>query len=159
IFALVAGFVALQALPSGIYPDLDFPRVVVVAHSGDLPPDVMAVTVTRRLEEAVATVPSIRRPRSRTIRGATALAAPFAPGGDMGRTLQLVETHVAEVRGALPAGTELRVERITPTSLPIITFNVSGSGDPRVLHETAALIVRPALTRVPGIGNVDVQGG
>src|SRR5262249_58031878 len=104
--------VALQALPSGIYPDLDFPRVVVVAHSGDLPPDVMAVTVTRRLEEAVATVPSIRRLRSRTIRGATELAAQFAPGVDMWRTPQLVETHVAEAPGDLPARTELRVDPI-----------------------------------------------
>jgi multidrug efflux pump subunit AcrB len=156
---LAAGAVALGGLPSGIYPDVDFPRIVVVAHAGDLPPEVMQAVVTRRLEEAVATVPSLRRLRSRTIRGATELGAQFAAGTDMWRTLQLVETHVAEVRGELPAETDVRVERITPTALPIITFNVGGNADTRVLREAAALVLRPALTRVPGVGAVDVQGG
>jgi len=58
---------------------------------------------------------------------------------------------------ALPPG--VRVERVTPTALPIATFNVTGDVDPRVLRETATLTVRPALTRVQGIGSVDVQGG
>jgi multidrug efflux pump subunit AcrB len=156
--AVVAGVLALGALPTGIYPDFEFPRIVVVARATDLPPDVMAATVTRRLEEAVATVPQLARLRSRTIRGATEISAQFSPGTDMWRALQLVEAHLAEVRGELPGTVELVAERITPSALPIITFNVSGA-DPRVLRETAALVIRPAMTRIPGIGVVDVIGG
>jgi multidrug efflux pump subunit AcrB len=156
---IAAGAIALAELPSGIYPDVDFPRVVAVARSGDLPPEVMQAVVTRRLEEAMATVPQLVRLRSRTIRGATEIGAQFAAGTDMWRTLQLVEAHVAEVRGELPADTDLRIERITPVTLPIITFNVTGDVDARLLREAAAYTLRPALTRVPGVGAVEVQGG
>ena len=153
--AIVFGAVSAKSLPSGIYPDVDFPRIVVVAHVGDLPPEVVQTTATRPLEEAIATVPELRRLRSRTIRGATELSAQFAPGIDIWRTLQLVETHVAEVRGDLPADAEVRIERVTPTSLPIATFNVTGDVDPRVLREAAIYVLRPALTQVRGIGSVE----
>jgi len=157
--ALAFGAVSVARLPSGIYPDVDFPRVVVVARGGDLPPEVLQTAVTRPLEEAVATVPGLVRLRSRTIRGATELSAQFAPGSDMWRTLQLVETHVAQIRGDLPPDAEIRIERVTPTALPIVTFNVSGDVDTRALRDAAALIVRPALTQVPGVGSVEIQGG
>ncbi len=157
--AIGFGAVSLQRLPSGIYPDLDFPRIVVVAHLGDLPPDVVQTAATRLLEEAVATVPHMQRIRSRTLRGATELAVQFAPGTDMWRTLQLVEGHINEIRGELPSDIELRIERVTPTSLPIVTFSLAGNVDPRVLRETATRIIRPALTRVVGVGEIEVQGG
>jgi len=157
--AIAYGVLSLGQLPSGIYPDVDFPRVVVVAHVGDLPPEVVQTVATRPLEEAIATVPNLRRLRSRTIRGATELSAQFVDGTDMWRTLQLCEAHVAEIRGDLPADATIRIERVTPTALPIVTFNVTGDVDPRILRETATRIIRPALTRVAGIGSVDVQGG
>ena len=156
---IVFGILSMYVLPSGIYPEVDFPRLVVVAHVGDLPPEVVQTSATRPLEEAVATVPHLHRLRSRTIRGATELSVQFDPGTDMWRTLQLVETHIAEIRSDLPAETELQVERVTPTSQPIATFNVAGDVDPRVLREAAAYVVRPALTRVSGVGEVQVQGG
>ncbi len=157
--AVVFGAVSLRSLPSGIYPDLDFPRIVVVARVGDLPPEVVQTAVTLKLEQAVATVPQMQRLRARTIRGATELSVQFAAGTDMWRTLQLVEAHIAEIRSELPTETELRIERVTPTALPIVTFNISGNVDPRTLREAATRIVRPALTHVLGVGSIEVQGG
>ena len=41
-FALVAaGAIAAVSLPSSIYPPLEFPRIVVIAKSGTLPPQSM----------------------------------------------------------------------------------------------------------------------
>ena len=47
----LAGFVALFQLPSNIYPELNFPRIVVLVHSGDLSPDTMLLTITRPIPE------------------------------------------------------------------------------------------------------------
>ena len=73
----VAGLVALFQLPSNIYPELNFPRVVVLVHTGDLSPDTMLLTVTRPIEEQVSTVLGVRRVRSRTIRGAAEISVFF----------------------------------------------------------------------------------
>ena len=46
-FLTIAGIVSVFQLPSNIYPELNFPRIVILAHSGDLAPDTMLLTVTR----------------------------------------------------------------------------------------------------------------
>ena len=43
---VVSGAIAAFTLPSGIYPPLQFPRIVIVAHSGTLPPQSMSLIVT-----------------------------------------------------------------------------------------------------------------
>jgi len=59
----LGGAGAIFFLPSGIYPALRFPRIVVIARSGTLPARSMTLTVTRPLEQAVMEVPGIRRVR------------------------------------------------------------------------------------------------
>ena len=72
-----AGLIAGWGRPSSIYPRLEFPRVVIIGHSGTLPARAMMLTVTRPLEQAVMEVPGIRRVRSTTFRGATEISAQF----------------------------------------------------------------------------------
>jgi CzcA family heavy metal efflux pump len=159
LFVCVAGFGAALRMPSGIYPEVEFPRIVVVARSGDAPPGVTQVVLTRPLEAALATVLGVERIRSRTIRGAAELSLQFAPCTDMWRASQLVESRMAEARADLPLRTELSAERLTTTSFPIVTFNVSGVGDARQLREAAEFIIKPAISRVRGVGRVEVLGG
>ena len=152
------GIASARAMPSAIYPEVEFPRVVVVARTGGAPPDVFLTTVTRPLEQTFTTVLGVQRIRSKTIRGATEISLQFSPGTDMWRALQMVESRANEVRGDLPAGAELIVERVTTGSFPVLTFNVSGPSDPRELREIAERVVRPALGNVPGVGRVEVVG-
>ena len=51
-----AGLWSAFQLPSNIYPEVNFPRIMILVHSGDLPPDTMLLSVTRPLEEAAMTV-------------------------------------------------------------------------------------------------------
>lgn len=146
-------------LPSGIYPEVEFPRIVVVARSGDAPPDVTQIALTRPLETALATVLGVERIRSRTIRGNTEISLQFTPGTDMWRALQLVDAQVSDARSSLPPGTEVSVERLTTTSFPVVTLNLSGQLDPRELREAGDFVLKPALSRVRGVGRVEVLGG
>ncbi|HEX8924906.1 MAG TPA: efflux RND transporter permease subunit, partial [Terriglobales bacterium] len=110
----IAGLVSLFHLPSNIYPELNFPRIVVLVHAGDLSPDTMLLTVTRPIEEQVSTVLGVRRVRSRTIRGGAEVSVFFADNMDMQQALQLVQARVNEARTALPSETEIEVERLSP---------------------------------------------
>jgi CzcA family heavy metal efflux pump len=159
LLAAVGGIYAASGLPAGIYPEVDFPRIVVVARGGDSPPDVFQSTVTRPLEQSLATTLGVQRVRSRTIRGAGEISLTFAPGTDMWRALQFVQSQIATARNALPSGLEFEAERLTPTAFPVVSFNLTGRVDPRDLRDLADLVVRPALSRVPGVGQVRVLGG
>ena len=98
---VVAGTVSAFRLPSSIYPPLEFPRIVIIAKSGTLPPRSMMLTVTRPLEQAALEVPGVRRVRSRSIRGAAEISAQFDPATDMVVALQMLQNRVAETRGEL----------------------------------------------------------
>lgn len=156
VFLTLAGAYAMTTLPSGIYPEVEFPRIVMVAQSGDLSPRLMMITVTRPLEEAAREVLGVRRVRSRTIRGATELSVVFNADADMPYALQLLQGKVDEVRPTLPAGTEIRVERMTPSFFPMLSYNVMGDLPAADLRDVAMFQLRPLLSRIPGIARVDV---
>ena len=155
---MLGGLVSVRRLGSGIYPEVEFPRIVVVARSGDMPPEQMQAAVVRPLEEALATVLGVRRIRTRIIRGSAEIALQFADGADMWRALQLTDAAIGRARGAIPADTAVESQKITPADFPILSFNLVG-GTSLSRRETADFSVLPAFSRVPGVGRVEVVGG
>lgn len=153
----VAGIYAATRLPSAIYPELAFPRILVVAEGSSLGARQMVFSVTRPIEEAISIVPSVTRVRSRTIRGAAEISVTFADNADMMLALQQVQARVNEVRPQLPADLNIVVERMTPSLFPILSYNLEG-GDPGTLYDIARYQLKPLISRVPGVGRVDVQG-
>jgi CzcA family heavy metal efflux pump len=157
----VVGAFSIFSLPSGIYPEMTFPRVVVVAKAAQLAPDLVEMQMTRPLEQALAVVPGVRHVRARTIRGAVELSLQLVDTADPLQVQYACQTAVDHVE--LPHGSTTIVQRVLPTSVPVITFNLDtapgATPDPRRLREVAERIVRPALVRVKGVGAVDLLGG
>ena len=158
VAALLAGVLALARLGSGIFPEVDFPRIVVVARAGDMPPELMEASVVRPLEESLATVFGVRRIRTRIIRGSAAIALQFEDGADMWRALQFADAAIARTRGDLPQDTEIEAQKVTPADFPILAYNLVG-GTSLGRREAADFLVRPALSRASGVGRVEVTGG
>ena len=158
VAALLAGVLALARLGSGIFPEVDFPRIVVVARAGDMPPELMEASVVRPLEESLATVFGVRRIRTRIIRGSAAIALQFEDGADMWRALQFTDAAIARTRGDLPQDTEIESQKVTPADFPILAYNLVG-GTSLGRREAADFLVRPALSRASGVGRVEVTGG
>ncbi|MDP9203771.1 MAG: efflux RND transporter permease subunit [Gemmatimonadota bacterium] len=162
VYLLVAllsagGIYAALKLPSAIYPELAFPRVLVVAQGSALGARQMLFGVTRPIEEAVSIVPGVTRVRSRTIRGSTEISVTFVDNTDMTYALQQVQARVNQVRTSLPAELDIEVERMTPSLFPILSYNLEG-GDPTTLYDIARYQLKPLISRVPGAGRVGVQG-
>ncbi len=151
-----AGLFSISALPSAIYPEVEFPRIQMVAHSSDLAPRILQVAVTRPLEEAARSVLGVRRVRSKTIRGACEVSVIFEPDTDMRYALQLMQARVDAARPELPAGTDLVVERMTPSLFPIFILNVTGGAPPADLRDLAVFVLRPLLSAVPGTSTIEV---
>jgi len=152
-----AGIWAALRLPSAIYPELKFSRITVVAQGSTLGARQIVFSVARPLEEAVSIVPGVARVRSHTIRGATEISITFASGTDMDRALQLVRARVNQIQANLPADLEIEVEQLTPSLFPIVSYNVEG-GEAATLYDLARYDIKPLISRVPGVGRVDVQG-
>jgi CzcA family heavy metal efflux pump len=153
------GVYYLLRMPMNIYPEVAFPRVVVIAQSPGLAVKDVEVAVTRPIEEAVSIVLNVSRVRSKSVRGACELSIDFAPGTDMVQALNDVRARMAEVGARLPAGTTTLTERQTPSVYPIITFAVTGGKNPSELYDYAYFDLRPRIISLPDVSYVTVQGG
>ena len=151
-----AGIWAASRLPSAIYPELQFPRITVVAQGSSLDARQVVFSITQPLEEAISVVPGVTRVQSRSIRGASEISITFAPATDMAFALQQTQQRVNQTAAVLPSGLDMQVERLSPSLFPILSYNLEG-GEPATLYDIARFQIRPVLSRVPGVGRVDVQ--
>src|SRR5262249_30454894 len=65
----VAGIYAALRMPSSVFPQTNFPRVVVLVDNGVMPGDEMMASITRPIEEALKDIPGAVTIRSATGRG------------------------------------------------------------------------------------------
>ena len=154
----LGGLWALFTLPAGIYPEVTYPRIVVLARGGTFEADAMTVAVTRPLEEALSGILGLRRIRTLTVRGSAELSLDFRPNADMAFALSQVQGRLAASRGSLPADLDLSAERLTPSVFPMLQYELTGA-DPLVLRDLAEFTVRPRLAGLPDVGEVAVEGG
>ena len=161
-FLLLAagGVFAALRLPSSIFPSVTFPVIKVIADVGEEPAAHMMTTVTRPLEEAVLRVPGILKILSTTSRGSSELSGHFEWGTDMQVALQRVQGEIARVRTRLPADTEVDVEWMNTAIFPILGFAItSDTLGQSELWALAEYRLKPELIRIPGVAQVQVQGG
>src|SRR5437879_1402126 len=92
------GIYSVTRMPSGVYPEITFPRIAVVAKKSGLDLRSMELQVTVPLEQAVSTVIGVERVRSKTIRGGCDLSIDFSPGTDMKRAEQLTWNRIGAAR-------------------------------------------------------------
>ena len=120
------------------------------------PADSMVLTVTRPIEQAIMEVPGIRRVRSRTFRGAAEVSGQFDPATNMVVALQQVQNRVGEARPDMPPDLDLIVDRLMPTAFPFLTLDLTGGLSSADLRDYAFYVMRPAFSRVAGVGQVEV---
>lgn len=152
-----AGIWAALHLPSAIYPELSFPRITIVVQGSSLGTRQIVFAITRPIEEAVSIVPGVTRVQSRSIRGGSEINVTFAARTDMMFALQQAQARVNQISADLPPGLAIEIERLSPSLFPILSYNIEG-GNAAELYDIARYQVKPLISRVPGVGRVDVQG-
>jgi CzcA family heavy metal efflux pump len=157
--ALVGAYLAFS-LPVAVFPNTDFPRVVIGVDNGVTPIDQMLVTVTRPLEEAVNSVPGLQKVYSTTSRGSAEVNLYFDWNVDMFQTLQRVDSVVARVQSELPPTAKIETHRLTFATFPILGYSLtSDSVSQEKLWEIATYDLKPRLNRLDGVSMILIQGG
>lgn len=156
----LGGVAVMPQLPVGLFPLVDFPRIVVSLDAGDRPVDRMVVEVTRPLEEALRSVPDVKAIRSTSSRGSAEVSLSFAWGSDMVTALLQAESVVSRTLPQLPAGTGFSIRRMDPTVFPVLGLSLTSPGRPLTeLRDLATYQLAPALSAVDGVAQVEVLGG
>ena len=155
----VGAYLALT-IPVSVFPETNFPRIVVGIDNGVFPIDQMLVTVTKPIEEAVNTVPGLDHLWSLTSRGTAEIDLFFSWKVDMYRTLELVNAAMARAQSSLPSTAKITVNRLTFAAFPIMGYSLTSDKFPQdKLWEMANYELKPRLNRQDGVSSIIVQGG
>ena len=155
----IAGSYAAWRMPSAIFPNTDFPRIMITVENGEVPADQMLATVTQQIEEKMNGIPGIQRVQSTTSRGAAGIGLFFDWSTDPKESLALVQARLPEI-ALPPTATITHVERLTFAIFPVVGYSLtSEKRDLNALRETAQYSIRPRLARLPGVSEARVLGG
>ncbi len=156
----LAGIFCALRMPSSVFPQTNFPRVVVLVNNGIMPADEMMATVTRPIEEALKDIPGTVTVQSATKRGSAEINVFFNWNVDMKQSELYVLGRISQIRGDLPATAETEIERVTFSAFPIIGISLTSSNrDITSLWETANYDLKPRFLQIPGVARVEITGG
>ncbi|HEX3663276.1 MAG TPA: efflux RND transporter permease subunit [Acidobacteriaceae bacterium] len=161
IVLAAAGTYLAFHIPISVFPQTNFPRVVIGVDNGVMPVEQMEVTITRPLEDAVNSVPGLQTVRSITSRGSAEIDLFFSWNVDMFQTLQYVNAAVGRVQQELPPTVKISTNRLTFATLdPIVGYALTSNTVSQTrLWEMATYDLKPPINRLDGVSDVVVQGG
>ena len=159
----LAGAISLFQLPISEYPEVVPPSVVVRAQFPGANPKVIAETVASPLEEQINGVENMLYMQSQANSdGNMALTVTFRLGTDPDKAQQLVQNRVSQALPRLPSDVQ-RLGVTTVKSSPTLTMVVhllspNDRYDMTYLRNYAILNVKDRLSRIAGVGEVQVWG-
>ncbi|MEI6059537.1 MAG: efflux RND transporter permease subunit [Bacteroidota bacterium] len=160
VIILMGGLFAYSRMQSSLFPEVTFPKIKVIAENGLQPVNKMMVTVTKPLENAIKRVPSLKNVRSITSRGSCEISAFMDWNADIDLSKQQIESSINQVKDELPIGTQITVEKMNPSILPVAGYVLEARGRSNIeLNQLANYTIKPFLSQVEGVSEVRVIGG
>lgn len=153
------GLVSAQRLPFDAEPDISPMQVLITTRAPGLAPLDVERSITAPVELTLQGLPGMQSLRSVSRYGLSVIYVRFADGGDIHLDRQLVTERLQSLQ--LPPGTS--APQLGPLSdglSEIYQFQVRGKGQSLMALRTLLdWQIAPQLRRVPGVVDVNVNGG
>ncbi|OGC91022.1 MAG: hypothetical protein A2W25_08060 [candidate division Zixibacteria bacterium RBG_16_53_22] len=161
ILALVVlGMVSYNQMNVDLFPDIEFPFVVVTTIYPGAAPEAVATDVTQKIEDAVNPIAGVNHITSTSFESVSQIFIEFTLETRAPEAAQEVREKVAAIRSDLPQDIETPlIQRFDPESRPIISLVMSGNRSQRELTTIADKVVKRQLESIEGVGAVEIVGG
>jgi len=164
VLILLVGLIGLSGLPMEQYPDIAPPTVMVSATYTGANAETVQKSVVVPLEEAINGVEDMLYMTSTsTNTGSGNITVYFKQGTAPDMATINTKNRVSEAEGLLPAEVTkigVTVEKRQNSMLKIIAlYSPDDSYDQTFINNYFKINIEPRLSRVSGVGNVNVMGG
>src|SRR6202034_1658702 len=164
VFLTLIGLGALVVLPVAQYPEIVPPTVQVTTSYPGASAQVVSQTVATPLEQEINGVENMIYMNSQsTGDGKLTITVTFRIGTDLNVAQMLTQNRVQDSLPRLPDDVQrlgVQVRKATPNILLAVhLYSPDSTRDLLYISNYATLHVKDALTRLPGVGDVTMQGG
>jgi cobalt-zinc-cadmium resistance protein CzcA len=159
VLIIMGGVYSYTKLKTGLFPDITFPKIKIIADAGQQPVDKMMTTVTIPLENAVKRTEGLTTIRSTTSRGSVEINVFLSWNTDIDKAMAQIQGLTQQIKGDLLPNTAIEVQKMNPSILPVMGFSLEGNLPGIELKKIAQFQIRPYLASVPGVADIAVIGG
>lgn len=157
---ILGGFFAYSKMQTSLFPEITFPKIKIIADAGQQPIDKMMITVTKPLENAIKKVQDLKTIRSTTSRGSCEISAFMDWKSDIDLSKTRIEEQINQIKSNLPPDTQISVEKMNPSILPVIGYAIEGKGLSAIeLKKIANYTIKPFLSQIDGVSEIRIIGG
>ncbi|AOX04417.1 ABC transporter permease [Moorena producens PAL-8-15-08-1] len=157
----IVGLFSFNQLGIDRLPNIDLPAVMVTVTQPGAGPAELEFQVTKKVEDAVASLGDIDQIRSTVTDGSSSTVINFVLGTDSNQATNDVRNAVAQIRQSLPLDiNEPIVRRLEFAGGSVMTYAVAS--DKRSVEELSDLVDRKIsrdLVNVPGVAQINRLGG
>lgn len=163
IIITILGLISMRFLPIAEYPDIAPPTVAIHATYPGASAQVIAETVATPIEQEVNGVDDMLYINSQsTGDGQLTINVVFKPGTNIDQAQVLVQNRVAVAEPRLPEDVRrlgISVRKASPDLMMVVhMISPDGTRDQQYISNYATLYVKDVLTRIDGVGDVQVFG-
>ena len=164
VMILLVGFIGLVQLPVEQFPEIAPPTVSVSANYAGANAETVQKSVLVPLEEAINGVEDMMyMVSSATNSGSASIQIYFRQGTDGDMAMVNVQNRIASAQSLLPAevtksGVSVK-KRQTSRIKAIAVYSPDNSIDRKFIINYLKINIEPRLSRIAGVGEVDVRGG
>jgi multidrug efflux pump subunit AcrB len=159
MFFIVFGLIAVQRLPQGQYPDIDFPIVTINCTFTGAAPEIMERDVADVIEDNVMACEGIVDIQSVAKQGQATITIEFALSRNVEQALQDVQARVAQAAKLLPALMDPPIiNKTNPEENPIMWVALSGTRSQLDISQYAKNHLRDKFLTVAGDGDIMMGG-
>ncbi|MBN1495697.1 MAG: efflux RND transporter permease subunit [Spirochaetes bacterium] len=156
----VLGYVSFSKMPLDLYPDIEFPVAVIILQYPDVGPKEVESTVTRPVEETLASVNNLDTIISTSKEGMAVITMKFVWGTDMGLAVSDIRERIDIIKGYLPEDVETPIVlKFDMSMIPVMMLSVSGPRDSMWMREYADDNLKNQFERIDGVASAMVLGG
>lgn len=156
---VVLGAVSVFKIPLVMIPAINAPFVEVHVPYPNATPAQTQESITKPLEESLATVPNVQRLTSRSGDSSASIELNFDWDIDVDWARAEIRDKVEQVRGELPDDVDrILVQNWSTTDIPILEGRIYSERDLRSAYDFLETKVKNRLERLDGVAEIEIWG-
>ncbi len=161
VFALLGmmGVFTLSKTEISLMPDIDQPYLMVMSTYTNAGPESVEKSVTNLVENALASLNSLKSISSSSSEGSSMVSLEFNYGTDLDIATNDVRDKLDRINRALPDGVDPMIFKMDSSSQPIMRIAIRGNRTTDDLRMLAENNVIDVLEQADGVGEASVMGG
>lgn len=159
----VIGLLSWSRLPVELTPDITLPSVTVSYRWGSTAPEVMEMSITRRVEAIAYRLRDVSQVRSTTSEGSSRVVIEFRKKAPVDFRVVELQESLYTLTDDLPQGvSQHSITRAVPRELAnvhqFMTWSLNGAMDPAEMRRIAERRIQLPLLGTPGLADIEIHG-